>query len=45
MDLYKIFEILATLSMDVAMNGIVSILGTMPATIHSAAAFLYNLGV
>lgn len=37
--------ILATLSMDVAMNGMMSMLGLMPTNIHPAAAFLYNLGV
>lgn len=33
------------MAMDVAMNGMMSLLGLMPTNIHPAAAFLYNLGV
>ncbi|MDZ7720551.1 MAG: hypothetical protein U5K72_17175 [Balneolaceae bacterium] len=37
--------ILATFSMDVAMNGAMYFLEMNPTNIHPAAAFLYNLGV
>lgn len=37
--------LLATLSMDIAMNGAMYILGISPTNIHPAAAFLYNLGI
>lgn len=40
-----IIGIIATFSMDIAMNGAMYLLSLAPTNIHPAAAFLYNLGI
>lgn len=40
-----IIGILATFSMDIAMNAAMIMLNVAPTNIHPAAAFLYNLGI
>lgn len=40
-----IIGVLATFSMDIAMNGAMITLSLAPTNIHPAAAFLYNLGI
>lgn len=37
--------LLATFSMDIAMNAMMYLFGLAPTNIHPAAAFLYNLGI
>ncbi len=37
--------LLATLAMDISMNGIMYLFSLAPTNIHPAAAFLYNLGI
>lgn len=40
-----VIGILATFSMDIAMNAAMIVLNVAPTNIHPAAAFLYNLGI